>query len=113
MRDVPQYILIGGEILGEIQFEWDEEKEQLNIEKHGIDFTTAVLVFKDAMYLELFDEDHSTEEERFNIIGMVEEVLFVVYTERASKIRIISARLANKNEREMYFDSFLYFKGRH
>ena len=44
---------------------------------------------------------------------MVEEVLFVVYTERASKIRIISARLANKNEREMYFDSFLYFKGRH
>lgn len=48
---------------------------------------------------------HSLEEDRYNTIGMVEDVLFVVYTERKEKIRLISARLATEKERSLYYDN--------
>ena len=86
-----------------IRFEWDEEKEKLNREKHGIGFGTAARVFFDDSRIELWDERHSGEEDRYITIGMVHDVLFVVYTERSDSLRLISARLANEKERRIYF----------
>ncbi len=85
-------------------YEWDSEKEALNIQKHGLDFDTAVLVFEDENYIEWYDEAHSESESRYNVLGLVHDVLFVVYTERRDNIRIISARLATKQERSLYYD---------
>ena len=84
-----------------MQFEWDEEKAALNLKKHGVRFETAALVFCDENRIELFDAEHSSEEERYNTIGLVDNILFVVYTERKNRIRLISARPANKRERSL------------
>ncbi len=89
-----------------MQFEWDVEKERANIEKHGIDFRTAALVFNDTSRIEKYDEKHSIEEYRYITIGLVDKtaiVVMVVYTEREPRIRIISARVATKREREEYY----------
>lgn len=88
-------------------FEWDSEKEKININKHGLDFSTAARVFMDENRLEIFDELHSDLEERYITIGMIDNVAYivvVVYTERGEAIRIISARKATENERRMYND---------
>ena len=88
----------------DLRFEWDEEKEKINIIKHGIDFKTASHVFLDLNRLEFYDEKHSTaEEDRYITIGLVEEILTVVYTERTTALRIISARAATKKERMAYY----------
>lgn len=90
-----------------MQFEWDEEKEQINIKKHGIDFETAARVFGDENRLEFYDEVHSENEDRYITIGMIDEVAYivmVVYTEREEAIRLISARKATKQEGRMYYD---------
>ena len=70
-------------------------------------FQTAALVFSDENRIEMYDSEHSLEEDRYNTIGLVEDVLFVVYTERKDRLRIISARLANKKERSMYYERYL------
>ena len=83
-------------------FEWDENKEKINISKHGLDFSTAALVFRDQNRLEWFDELHSDYEDRYITIGEINGiavVLMVVYTERGDAIRLISARKATKQER--------------
>ena len=90
-------------------FEWDEEKNKINKAKHGIDFETAMLVFNDSQRIEIYDMEHSIEEDRYNTIGMVHDVLFVVYTERRENIRLISARLATQTERSIYYDQDSYF----
>jgi uncharacterized DUF497 family protein len=89
---------------GGLQFTWDENKNKENLKKHGIDFNTAIFVFQDSNYVKIYDSTHSIDEERWNIIGMVNDVvLFVVETEITDNvIRIISARKANKSEREKY-----------
>ncbi len=53
--------------------------------------------------------EHSKEEDRYNTIGMVNDVIFVVYTERKENIRLISARIATKTERSIYYDQDSYF----
>ena len=80
-------------------FEWDYEKEQRNIKIHKISFETAKLVFNDDKRIEFFDVNHSDMEDRLITIGKVDKVLFVVYTERGDKTRIISARPANQQPR--------------
>lgn len=92
-----------------LKFEWDEDKNQLNLKKHGIDFETAMLVFNDLQRIEIYDMEHSINEDRYNTIGMVNDILFVVYTERKENIRLISARLATKTERSIYYDTDSYF----
>ena len=84
--------------------EWDEEKNILNKQEHSISFEAAQYVFADPERLERFDrsEGNTTAEERWQTLGMVDKVLFVVYTERGENKRIISARLAEKNERRSY-----------
>ena len=91
-----------------LKFEWDEDKNQLNLKKHGIDFETAMLVFNDLQRIEIYDMEHSINEDRYNTIGMVNDILFVVYTERKENIRLISARLATKTERSIYYDTDSY-----
>lgn len=94
-----------------MQFEWDDEKEKINIIKHGIAFKTAELVFGDENRIEIYDEAHSTpDEDRYITIGLINEVMIVVtvvYTPRGNNsdiIRLISARKATKSEREEYYN---------
>ena len=86
-----------------LKFEWDEEKAKVNLKKHGILFETAAKVFLDENRIEIYDEVHSVDEDRYITIGLAGEVLFVVYTERHLRIRLISARLATARERKMYY----------
>lgn len=83
-------------------------KEKRNIVKHGLDFSTAALIFHDVNRLEWFDERHSEQEDRYITIGEIggtAVVVMVVYTERLEVIRIISARKATNAERRAYYDS--------
>lgn len=89
-----------------MEFEWDTEKERINISKHGINFHTAALVFKDPNRVEWYDELHSAEEDRYITIGEVDGnfvIVMVVFTERFPAIRIISARVATRKEKEAYY----------
>ncbi len=93
--------------IGDLLFEWDEDKAAANIRKHGISFETAGRVFQDDSLIEIFDSLHSDDENRMLAIGMVDEILSVVYTERHEQtIRLISARKATKKERSMYYEQF-------
>ena len=83
-------------------FEWDPEKERINQKNHGISFSTAKFVFNDSERWERFDSSHSENEDRWQTIGLVNKVLFVVYTEKEETIRIISARMADEKERRVY-----------
>ena len=83
--------------------EWDEEKAAANWKKHRVNFEDAMRVFEDDNRIEFYDVAHSDEEDRYNTIGMVRDVLFVVYTERGEYIRIISARKANHKEERLYY----------
>lgn len=58
---------------------------------------------KESYYIEMFDFEHSLEENRYIAIGKVGDVLFVVFTERKDAVRLISARLATNAERELYY----------
>ena len=121
--------------MGGMIFEYDEEKNRKNIEKHGISFKTAARIFFDYDRIEFFDEENSEYEERFDTIGDLsagtvslsektdtmigsiakDDVLFVVYTERTKKnengvemdvTRLISARYATNFERGLYYGKY-------
>lgn len=85
--------------------EWDDHKNAINVKKHGINFSTAALVFADANRVEFYDYRHSDDEPRYITIGMVNKILTVVYTERVGTLRIISARPATAAERKQYYDN--------
>ena len=94
-----------------MKFEWDDHKEQINIQKHGIDFSTAALVFNDIYRIETYDSLHSDIEDRYITIGQINSItliVMVVYTERTDVIRIISARLATTREKEAYYNAYNY-----
>jgi len=83
---------------------WDEEKNALNKRKHKISFEEAKKVFLDPRRFETFDKKHSNFEERLITIGFSGvKLLTIIFTERDSSVRIISAREANKKEEEEYF----------
>ena len=90
----------------EIKFEWDENKNQINRKKHGIDFQEAKTVFYDDDAIVFDDPEHSLEEERFLILGISEyEKLCIVshcYRVEDDIIRIISARKATGSETKTY-----------
>ena len=98
---------------GELSFVWDEDKNRKNIRKHGISFDIAAMVFDDDLRLEYPDSEHSQDEERYLTIGLVYDVITVVYCDRENQltrdtdIRIISARLATKLERNAYNNSII------
>ena len=89
-----------------MDFEWDENKNKKNIEKHKIDFNIAKQIFYNNDNTIIYDLKHSLIEKRFLCFGFVEEkFLCVVFTYRDKSIRIISARYASKKERREYGNS--------
>ena len=92
--------------LGDYKFVWDSDKAKINKKKHGISFEIAVNVFFDEFAIDEFDEIHSDEEDRYKIIGKIKKILVVIYTERGDFTRIISARQADKDEEEDYYEQF-------
>ena len=107
------------------KFVWDVAKNESNIRKHHVSFDVAIFVFNDDNRIEVFDQEHSYDEDRYDVIGVptekrtsdddhqvtcvlgkVNNLLFVVYTPRImddeERIRIISARKANKMEEMLY-----------
>lgn len=88
-----------------MEIEWDKNKAASNLIKHNIDFEDAKNIFLDPNRLEREDK-RDYGEIRIQVIGIVNQVvLFVVYTKRGNRYRIISARRANKNERRQYYQS--------
>jgi uncharacterized DUF497 family protein len=85
------------------EFEWDDDKAARNWLAHKISFEMAREAFKDVFAVEWPDNAQDVAEERFATLGMVENrLLFVAYTMRGERIRIISARLAEPYERRRY-----------
>ena len=89
-----------------IEFEWDTSKAAANLKKHQVSFEDAKSVFYDEFAVQFFDEEHSSEEERFLMLGMssLVKLLIVCHCEReqGAVIRIISARKASKRESAFY-----------
>jgi uncharacterized protein len=88
-----------------LDFEWHNAKAEANLQAHGLSFELAKTVFKDPFAVERLDDREDYGEERFVIIGMAEGqvLLFVAFTEREERIRIISARRATQYEQADYF----------
>jgi len=88
-----------------MKFEWDDNKNKKNIDKHGIDFNDALTIFDDKNRIEAIDDRNDYGEERLQVIGEAKPgVLMVAYTWRHNNttLRLISARTASKNERAIY-----------
>ncbi len=87
-------------------FVWDDNKAEINLRKHGVSFEEASTVFEDYDALQIFDPDHSEDEDRFIMLGMSSALRLLVvchcYRDSDEQIRIISARKATKNEMSTY-----------
>jgi uncharacterized DUF497 family protein len=88
-----------------LEFEWHEDKAAVNLQIHGVSFALAKTAFKDPFAIERLDDREAYGEERFVLIGMAEGnlLLFVAYTEREERIRMISARRVTQREQDDYF----------
>jgi uncharacterized protein len=88
-----------------VRFEWDDDKAKTNLKKHKVSFDEASTVFGDPLAKIFSDDKHSLEEIREIIVGhsILERLLLVSFTERGRDVvRIISARVATRNERKSY-----------
>ena len=89
-----------------ITFEWDETKAAANLRKHQVSFKEAQSIFFDEFGVQFFDDDHSSGEDRFLMLGMSSgaKLLIVCHCERdqGATVRIISARKATKRESAFY-----------
>jgi hypothetical protein len=90
-------------------FEWDQDKAAANLTKHGVSFEEASSVFADPLAVIFDDEEHSEDERREIIIGHSQRnrLLLVSFVERESSVRLISARVATRQEREDYEENTL------
>jgi uncharacterized DUF497 family protein len=89
-----------------VVFEWDPAKARANLRKHKVPFLMACEVFKDGGRLERPEASYDYGEERWIAIGRVERaILFVVFTQRGDRIRLISARRATHDEQRSYWTS--------
>jgi uncharacterized DUF497 family protein len=84
-----------------LEFDWDPQKAATNLAKHEVSFEEAATVFSDPLGRIVADPRHSSEEDRFVLLGLSrgQRLLAVMYVERAGTIRIISARRATRSER--------------
>ena len=87
-----------------LEFERHAGKARVNLKKHGVSFEEATTVFADPLSVTIADPEHSTEEDRLILLGssIRQRLLVVVFTERGTLIRIISARRATRNETRDY-----------
>lgn len=85
-------------------FEWNSEKSETNLKLHQVSFEEATTVFEDPFFIIFNDPTHSIGERRFVIIGMSDKFryLFVSFTEREQRNRIISCRKLTAKERKDY-----------
>ena len=92
--------------MNKLEFEWDEKKGKSNAKKHGISFGEAQTVFLDEHAIQFFDPEHSEDEDRFLLLGtsFKSQTLVVChcFREKEKKVRIISARKADKDEQQVY-----------
>ncbi len=87
-----------------MKFQWDSNKASSNAKKHGVSFEEAVTVFGDPLAITISDPGHSVGEIRLLTIGQsrLQRLLVVSHTEREGEVRLISARLATRQERRNY-----------
>ena len=87
-----------------MHYEWNETKAASNLDKHRVSFEEAVTVFRDPLYIDFYDPDHSVDEHRYLIMGQSTggRLLIVSYTERDEVVRLISAREVISSERRAY-----------
>jgi uncharacterized DUF497 family protein len=85
-----------------VEFEWDSNKAESNLRKHGVRFAEAMTAFEDEAMLTIADD--RADEERFVALGLssLGRLLVVIYTARGRRIRIISARKATRTGRSAY-----------
>ena len=92
----------------ELEFEWDKRKEAANVKKYGVSFEEARTAFYDESAIQFYDSDHSEQEDRFILLGLSlkPQVLVVCHCSRESEtvVRIISARKADKDEEQAYWE---------
>lgn len=87
------------------EFEWDDAKASATLTKHGISFEQARSVFDDPFAVRIRDIRRDYGEERLIVVGVSgDDILFVAYTEREGRMRVVSARRANRHERQAYDD---------
>jgi uncharacterized DUF497 family protein len=87
-----------------VEFDWDPAKAIANQRKHKIPFLMACEVFKDYNRTETPEVSSSHDEERWIVLGRVQQtILSVVFTERGGRVRLISARRANRDEQRTYW----------
>ncbi len=93
--------------MDQLFFEWDKRKENANVKKHGISFEEARTTFYDENAVRFFDPDHSDDEDRFILLGVSHKLNTLVvchcFREEETKVRIISARKADKEEANVYW----------
>ncbi len=87
-----------------MKFEWDPDKANLNLIKHGVSFYEAATVFADPLSVTYHNPDHSLAEERYITVGTSQsgQLLIIAHTDRGENIRIISARKTTRQERIHY-----------
>lgn len=87
-----------------MECEWDPAKAIANLRKHGVSFEDAATALADELAVTGADPDHSKDESRFVTVGASSagRLLVIAHTERGEFLRIISARLATKHERQIY-----------
>ena len=92
--------------MDDIRFEWDPAKARENVRRHGVSFDEAKTVFADENAILLDDPDHSSDEDRFALLGLSAPLRVLVvahcYREGDGVIRVISARKATRTERAQY-----------
>ena len=89
---------------GQGNFEWNPDKARSNLSKHRVTFEEAMSAFRDPFSLTAIDPDHSEWEDRLILIGLSDRhrLLVVVYVERDENLRLISARVADPDEKREY-----------
>ena len=86
-----------------MDYEWNPEKAERNLEKHSVSFEEAATVFDDPLYVDFFDPDHSTEENRYIVMGLSHSgrILFVSYIIRV----VYRARRCNSADQRARSDT--------
>ena len=93
--------------MDQLIFEWDSQKDKINLNKHGVSFEEAKTVFYDEYAISYFDPEHSEDEDRFILLGMSFKLKTLVichcFRQEEKIVRIISARKADKDEEQVYW----------
>ncbi len=89
-----------------MRFEWDENKNNKNISVHGIDFRDAHLIFENPVLIKKDNRKDYGEERLIGLGELFKVTIIIIFTKRASAIRVISIRRANENERKIYQEKF-------